>query len=80
MFSGYYKPLDNIASVIPCSPEMSIRTTIADGLMVARVKPGNKQHPGYDTRRESNGKITSICLCCHGYNIWSLTKPFNDIA
>ena len=35
MFSGYYKPLDNIASVIPCSPEMSIRTTIADGLLTA---------------------------------------------
>ena len=49
-------------------------------VMVARVKPGNKQHPGYDTRRESNGKIKSICLCCHGYNISSLTKPFNDIA
>ena len=32
MFSGYYQPQDNIASVIPCSPEMSIRTTIADGL------------------------------------------------
>ena len=33
MFSGYYQPQDNIASVIPCSPEMSIRTTIADGLI-----------------------------------------------
>ena len=32
MFSGYYQAQDNIASVIPCSPEMSIRTTIADGL------------------------------------------------
>ena len=32
MFSGYYQPQDNIVSVIPCSPEMSIRTTIADRL------------------------------------------------
>ena len=32
MFSGYYQAQDNIASVISCSPEMSIRTTIADGL------------------------------------------------
>ena len=23
----------------------------------------------YDIRRASNGKVTSICLCCHGYNI-----------
>ena len=34
MFSGYYQPQDNIASVIPCSPEMSIRTTTADGLLI----------------------------------------------
>ena len=37
MFSGYYQPQDSIASVIPCSPEMSIRTTIADGLTGSRA-------------------------------------------
>ena len=41
MFSGYYQPQDNIASVIPCSPKMSIRTTIADGLYLLYTKRFN---------------------------------------
>ena len=61
-------------SHIPCCYGNSV-------VMAAKVKPGNKQHLGYDTRRASNGKVTSICLCCHGYNISILTsKPFNEIA
>ena len=61
-------------SHIPCYYGNSV-------VMAARVEPGNKQHPGYDTGRASNGKVTSICLCCHGYNILILTsKPFNEIA
>ena len=28
----------------------------------------------YDSRRASNGKVTSIYLCCYGYNILILTS------
>ena len=71
-------------SHIPCHHGNSV-------FLEAKEKPGNKQHPGslsvlkdlftkYDTRRASNGKVTSICPCCHGYNISILTsKPFHEI-
>ena len=29
----------------------------------ARVKPGNKQYPGYDTKRASNGKVMVVDSC-----------------
>ena len=31
-------------------------------VMAVRVQPGNKQNPGYNTIRTSNGEVTSICL------------------
>ena len=61
-------------SHIPCCYGNSV-------VMAARVKPGNKQHLGHDTRKASHGKVTSICLCFHGYNISILTsEQFNEIA
>ena len=65
MFSGYYQPQDNIASVIPCSPEMSIRTTIADGLIhflkwysVLKSIPNiwKKTLKGYNTRDNTSSE------------------------
>ena len=60
-------------------------------VMATRVKPGNKQTwiavclkelcTKYYTRRASNGNVTSICCCCHGYNFLILTsEPFNETA
>ena len=40
-------------SHIPCCYGNSV-------VIAARAKPGNKQHPGYATRRASNGKVASI--------------------
>ena len=69
-------------SHIPCYYGYSV-------VIATRVKPGNKQTPWiavclkelcteHDTRRASNGKVTSKCLCYHGNNILILiSKPFN---
>ena len=38
MLSSNSHPQDKVASVSPCSPEMSIKSTIADGLIVVLYK------------------------------------------